>query len=456
QIKWSLEHGIQYYLVDWYWNKGHQHNDHWVKGFYKAKYRSMFKWAMMWANHNGVGSHSEEDQRAVTKFWIENYFKTPEYLLRDGKPVVMIWSPAGMDNDVIAIEAKKGKTLKKGEGVKKLLDLSRQMAKDAGLKGIHFIAMKWPEASTKAEDIQWLADAGFDETSIYHFMHHGGKAANPARFSFDLVVEASVPYWEARLNTGILPFLPNLSTGWDARPWHAEKTTVISERTVAKFRQICSDFKKFADKNGIKEMVTAPTNEWGEGSYIEPNAEYGFGMFEAIRDIFCKKPASGWLPNFGPQDVGLGPYDFPPIDESPRTEWNFKDGKTYWTAFMGIRNYRNENGILAFETTNHDPAITTALQGVKADDWSKFVVRMKISPAAYSQDTCQLFWSTATSGVSEQNSLSMPVKIDGQFHDYTFDLKGVKNWRRSITSLRFDPLNSADKKVEIEFIRLEK
>ncbi len=138
QIKWSLENGIQYYLVDWYWNKGRQHNDHWVKGFQKARYKSMFKWAMMWANHNGPGSHSEEDQRAVTKFWIENYFNTPEYLTRDGKPVVMIWSAAGMDNDIIALERKKGNTLKKGEGVKRLLDLSQKMAKDSGYKGIHF------------------------------------------------------------------------------------------------------------------------------------------------------------------------------------------------------------------------------------------------------------------------------------------------------------------------------
>ena len=88
--------------------------------------------------------------------------KTPEYYCIDGKPVVMIWSPAGMDRDVIEIEKKKGNELTKGEGVKKLLDLSREMAKEAGLKGIYFVAMKWPEASTNAADIQWLADAGFD------------------------------------------------------------------------------------------------------------------------------------------------------------------------------------------------------------------------------------------------------------------------------------------------------
>ena len=308
QIKWSVENGIQFYLVDWYWNKGNRHLEHWIKGFQQAKYKSYLKWAMMWANHNGPGSHSLEDQANVTKYWIDNYFKTPEYYCIDGKPVVMIWSPAGMDSDIIEIEKKKGNELEKGEGVKKLLDLSREMAKEAGLKGIYFVAMKWPEASTNAADIQWLADAGFEMTSIYHFMDDGGKAVTRRKFDFDLVVDASKPFWERRNKTDILPFLPNLSTGWDDRPWNDH--CWIAERTPAKFGEICRQFKQFSKESGIKRAVLAPVNEWGEGSYAEPCREFGFGMYEAVRDNLCEKPESGWPLNYGPKDVGLGPYEY--------------------------------------------------------------------------------------------------------------------------------------------------
>lgn len=308
QIKWSVENGIQFYLVDWYWNKGNRHLEHWVKGFQQAKYRSYLKWAMMWANHNGPGSHSLEDQAKVTKYWIDNYFKTPEYYCIDGKPVVMIWSPSGMDRDVIAIEKKKGNELTKGEGVKKLLDLSREMAQKAGLKGIYFVAMKWPEASTNAADIQWLADAGFEMTSIYHFMDDGGKAVTRRKFNFDLVVDASKPFWERRNETGILPFLPNLSTGWDDRPWNDH--CWIAERTPAKFGEICRQFKQFSKESGVKRAVLAPVNEWGEGSYAEPCREFGFGMYEAVRDNLCEEPESGWPLNYAPKDVGLGPYEY--------------------------------------------------------------------------------------------------------------------------------------------------
>ncbi len=308
QIKWSVENGIQYYLVDWYWNKGNQHLEHWIKGFQQAKYKSYLKWAMMWANHNGPGSHSLEDQAKVTQYWIDNYFNTPEYYCIDGKPVVMIWSPAGMDRDVIEIEKKNGHELKRGEGVKALLDLSRKMARKAGFKGIYFVAMKWPEASTDAADIQWLADAGFEMTSIYHFMDDGGKAVTRRKFSFDLVVEASKPFWEKRNATGILPFLPNLSTGWDDRPWNDH--CWIAERTPEKFAELCRQFKRFSKQSGIKRAVLAPVNEWGEGSYAEPCREFGFGMYEAVRDNLCEKPKAGWPLNYGPKDVGLGPYEY--------------------------------------------------------------------------------------------------------------------------------------------------
>ena len=105
--------------------------------------------------------------------------------------------------------------------------------------------------------------------------------------------------------------LPNLATGWDDRPWHGDRGTVVYGRTVPLFRKICEDAKRFADENGIKRLGLAPLNEWGEGSYLEPCKEFGFEMYDALRDVFCDKPAQGWPPNITPEDIGLGPYDYP-------------------------------------------------------------------------------------------------------------------------------------------------
>ncbi|MCF0234221.1 MAG: glycoside hydrolase family 99-like domain-containing protein, partial [Thermoguttaceae bacterium] len=173
QIKWAAENGIQFFLVDWYWRQGKVSLEHWIKAFQRAKYKKYLKWAAMWANHTGPGTHSSEDMVAVTKYWIDNYFNTPEYYRIDGKPVVIIWDRSVVDNDMIAEAKKNGVELKPGEGTAKALAIARQTAVDAGFPGIYFIAMKWPERATDAGVVQALADETFDATTIYHFMDPG-------------------------------------------------------------------------------------------------------------------------------------------------------------------------------------------------------------------------------------------------------------------------------------------
>lgn len=312
QIKWAVENGINTFYVDWYWKMGYRHHEHWIDGFKKARYRNFLKYAIMWANHNGPEAHSYEDQESVTEYWCENLFNDPRYERIEDKPVVWIWGVRDMDDAVALIEKKKGNTLKRGEGVKRLLEISQEIVKKNGFKGIYFIAMKFPESGTSRDDVQWYADAGFHMTSIYHFMEHGGKAKDPRYFDFQLVADAALPWWRARHETGILPFMPNISTGWDDRPWKDQ--TTIHGRTPELFRKILEDYKIFSKETGVNKIVLAPLNEWGEGSYLEPNREFGFKMYEQIREVLCEKPTNGWPLNYAPSDVGLGPYDLPKND----------------------------------------------------------------------------------------------------------------------------------------------
>ena len=60
--------------------------------------------------------------------------------------------------------------------------------------------------------------------------------------------------------TRALPFLPNLSTGWDDRPWNDH--CWIAERTPANLGELCRQFKQFLKESGIKRAALAPVNEW--------------------------------------------------------------------------------------------------------------------------------------------------------------------------------------------------
>lgn len=54
----------------------------------------------------------------------------------------------------------------------------------------------------------------------------------------------------------------------------------------------------------------------------EPNGEFGFGMYEAVRDVFGVRPAGGWPVNYVPADVGRGPYPVADDDGGPVHPFN--------------------------------------------------------------------------------------------------------------------------------------
>jgi hypothetical protein len=380
--------------------------------------------------------------RDVARFWVENYFGMPEYMRLDGKPVVMIWSPENMRRD-----------LGGEDGGRRALEIARNVARTAGYDGIYFIAMKWPEASTDPAVIRRLADDGYDMTSIYHYMHHGDQAEDRTHFPFELVADSSCDHWQSWRRADILPFLPNLSTGWDSRPWHGDRATVIHSRSVPLFRKICRDAKRFADETGVKRMVLAPLNEWGEGSYIEPNKEFGFGMYDAVRDVFCERPAAGWPVNIAPSDVGLGPYDFPDRTGTVVVTWTYTSSAEGWGPQMGVTDFRHADGAVHFRTTSSDPAIGAVLHGADAQRYRFVRIRMKIDSAT-TDEKAQLFWSTTTSPVSEANSVRFSLVGDGQYHDYTLPVHENNRWRGRIQTFRFDPCSHKEAQISLDEIRL--
>jgi len=294
QIKHMVENGISYVFVDWYWNKGHEHLNHWMKAFAKAKFRKYLKWSVMWANHNGKGSHSIADQEKVTKVWIERYFRDPQYQTIDGCPVVTIWSPNGMEDDM------------RGQGgCKALLDVSRRLAREAGFKDICFVAVRGPDDESP-EFLRTFADKGFRRTCVYKYVGDikgcpvGAAGSRP----FKWLADTSLAHWRALKRNSALPFFPSLSTAWDDRPWRGENGWEITGINARDFRRICEDARRYSDETGDRLLLMGPLDEWGEGSIGYPNQEHGFGIFEAVRDTFGQKPAAGWPVNHAPEDVG--------------------------------------------------------------------------------------------------------------------------------------------------------
>lgn len=470
QIKWAVEHGISTLFIDWYWDRGARRLEHWVQGFYQAKYRSYLKWAIMWANHNAPGAHSPDDMVAVTKFWIDHYFRTPEYYRIEDKPVVLIWVSENLDNDFIREAAARGETLPKGEGARRALALSDRVAQEAGFEGIYFIEM-FKRPYTK-ENVQTSKDQGFRETTTYNYTHvawwHSkDKETKGTRnnFSYQCVEETVAKSWKEQASAGVLPFIPVIPTGWNDQPRSFQKATVIHGRTPERFHSVCEQARDFCREHGIKKIVLAPLNEWQEGSYLEPNEEYGFAMYDVVREVFCKKPEEGWPANVTPKELGLGPYEYPPMIHPSRTAWDF-DGATegWYRQPYGAAVLRVRDGCLHLVTTRDDRTkMRIKIAPFPASECSSFIVRMKVDSAdADGSEITKLYWGTDRSALVqnlvllEDKTSTLPVKADGEFHEYVFPVKESPNWKDRIVELWFDPISRKHAAVEIDWMKFGK
>jgi lysophospholipase L1-like esterase len=289
-IKWAVENGISFFLYDWYWRKDHEEltaglND----GFLQARYRDRMKFALMWANHSPFAGHTPQQLLTVAAYWIEHYFRRPNYLLVDGKPYVSFFAPHELLSD-----------LGSPEKVWAALDAMRQLARGAGLPGIHFGACAGGDPGV----LRGLNEAGFDSVSGYNYRRIGSTMLQAPYLPYMLAHE---PVWKAMSSAGPPQYIPLLTTGWDSRPWHGPRAEAQFDRSVGGFAEGLRLLKAHLDRTGGKLAILEAWNEWGEGSYIEPNTEFGFGDLESIRRTFAGTTLQD---NICPADVGLeGRYD---------------------------------------------------------------------------------------------------------------------------------------------------
>ncbi len=441
QIKWAAEHGITFFAYDWYWSAGARSLEHALhNGLFNAHFRRYLKFCLLWANHNPPGTSSHEDFMAVVRYWIENYFRRPEYYTIEGKPVVIIFTPHRFRADMGS------------EAVRRAFEAMREECRKAGLPGLYLIACVGGDTSEHAA----AAAEGYDAISAYNWPGLG-MSGNQRVAPYADLLEPHRAHWERMAAAGPLPIMTPVSGGWDSRPWHGDTAMVRSGRTPELFRRHLLDARRFIETHPGKALPVAlieAWNEFGEGSYIEPTRDYGFGYLDAIREVFTDAPQAHV--DLTPADVGHAP---PQVDvvAAMRGDWDLTRDPAGWDAGMNLTDFRTEDGALHARTTGDDPAFFGPPMQVAATAHRTLVLRMKLTPPAGSpsEDTAQVFWTTRSTSTSEAASVRFPVKLDGQWHEYRVDLSTNRRWRGLITSLRLDPCNRSGVTVSLSRIRLD-
>ena len=294
ETKWAAEHGVDFFIYCWYrTSQGGPVQQKFGSAIHEALFNSKFqdkiKFTIMWENQS-KGTSGVKDEKDLMEnllpFWIENYFKKPNYLLIDNKPVLYIYRPEFLVEDLGSIE-----------NVQLAFDKMRKACQKAGFDGL------WLLGEYRGSDPKHLGlmkGLGLDYTFAYCW--HVTNSPNPPE-----AITSQMAQIKTTQDFGIIPQVVTVSQAWSG--WRDEGS--IWKLPPTEFETLLRRGKAFVeqlpdDQLSGQMLILDNWNEWGEGHYLLPYTEYGFGYLDAIRKVFTNGEENhvDLIP-----DIGMGPYE---------------------------------------------------------------------------------------------------------------------------------------------------
>lgn len=281
QLGWMQQYGIDYVVFDWTFSGGTEHVGAPIDAYLATK-RSTVSFAILWANHDEPTTLA--DMRTITDIWLTRYMRSDRFLKVDGQPVVFIFSFRKLVEDA----------RKNGSSASAYIQESQAMARRAGLPGIHFIG--GTDDSSEPGLGRDAREAGLSAVSSYnlHRKPRAEQSRDPfwwkATHGYAALDQAYRAQWAAARSLP-LPYVVPMTSGWDRRPWGGSDDP-LHDRSIgsdAAFRAHLAAGRGAMTSLGRKSFglgVICCWNEYGEGSFIEPTRQGGFGKLRQVQSVF--------------------------------------------------------------------------------------------------------------------------------------------------------------------------
>jgi len=295
ETKWAVEHGISFFIYCWYrTSQGGPVETKFESAIHDAlfhsKYVDKMKYTIMWENQSrdSSGVSDETDlMENLLPFWMENYFKHPSYLKVDNRPVLFIYRPEFLVQDLGTVE-----------NVQKVFAKMRQSCREAGFDGLYLMG---EYRGTDPKHLDLMKSLGLDYTFAYCWYVPDNPTPEQA-------IDTQMSFIRKTQELSILPQVVTVSQAWSG--W--DDGGSIWKIPPQEFEQLLRLAKEFTAtlperELGSRMLLLDNWNEWGEGHYIAPHREHGFGYLDAVRKVFSTAPVEH--EDLIPEDIGMGPYD---------------------------------------------------------------------------------------------------------------------------------------------------
>lgn len=292
KIDAAASHGVNAFIFDWYYHESGTYLEGALnEGLLKAANRNRIHFAVMWANHklrNESGEVSANTFKKISNHLVADYFTNPAYWKIDGKPYFSIYEIGTFITGMGGIQ-----------NARNALDYLRARSISAGLKGIHLNVVDW-QIRNRPDAAKLLRILGADSVTTYTWVHHVPlKELGFPTVEYMDVANRYLSYAKLANTKYGVPYYPNVTMGWDPTPRMKidqphdgrgyPNTPVIVDNTPENFLTVLHGVKsrllEASPQNRI--VVINAWNEWGEGSYLEPDMQTGMEYLDAICSVYC-------------------------------------------------------------------------------------------------------------------------------------------------------------------------
>ena len=312
KIDAAADYGIDGFIFDWYWPDGGMYRQKCLEnGFLKAPNSNKLEFGIMLCNHHASLAHptnrfnisqiaepcviTPERFEEITDYCTENYFGRENYMKVDGKIMFSVFNISKFVDDMGGVD-------KAAEGIKNL----REKVAAAGLGEVHFAAVDgsamFLAGSEKTDDTYAKINEVAKKLTIDSWCTHLNGGMRDIGTFPTVDYRKWIEYWpgiyEEKSNGYDVSYNPCISSGWDSSPRTVSSEVyenigypfcaVAVNNTPENFGIALENAKHFveSDVSTAKFITISSWNEWTEGSYLEPDSQYGYGYLEALKKVF--------------------------------------------------------------------------------------------------------------------------------------------------------------------------
>ena len=284
-IAQAADAGIDFFAFDWYdiarspYATDKTLNEA-LRFYLSSRQRHRLKFCLVFVDFPPFMPRAGEWPHLVDT-WITGYFRQPDYVRVDGKPLFIVFSPEHM------------RTIFGGSaGVRKALDVLRARARARGLPGVTIAVAATVAPRANPIHVQELIAEHYDAATGYNYHAMGGERYR-VPVPYERLVAENVAMWNrvaARLR---IPYIPVITSGWDQRFSAREQDTAIiydgrTPRSLACYAVLARHWIDTHPAQTTRERLVLlyAWNEIGEGGAIIPNHHDGYAYADVVRMVF--------------------------------------------------------------------------------------------------------------------------------------------------------------------------